>query len=154
MATTIFGWRMKKLLIWSRVPYFNHCPCRFCYHLSKKYHPNRCPLSTLFLRQNLICQPASRLYLKKLLSILQTVSSCSRYTTFLLSGSRFHQQNLPALTLPAICALTISDRGQGSLNLKCGRLGKHTSVCEPIFYDISQSVDCECPSLLPHVLLI
>ena len=61
---------------WSRVPYYNHCPCRFCYHRAKKYHPKRFPLPTL------ICPPASRLYLKELLNILQTVSSCSRYTTF------------------------------------------------------------------------
>ena len=79
----------------TEVPYYNHCPCRFCYHRAKKCHPNRCPLSTLYLRQNLICQSASRLYLMELLSILQTVSSCSRYTTFLLFGSRFHRQNLP-----------------------------------------------------------
>ena len=49
----------------------------------------------LYLRQNLICPPANRLYLKKLLNILQTLSSCSRYTTFFLFESRFHQQNLP-----------------------------------------------------------
>ena len=90
-----FGWRMKKLLIWSRVPHYIHCPCRFCYHRAKKYHPKRFPLPTLYLRQNLICPPASRLYLKELLNILQAVSSCSRYTTFFLFGSRFHRQNLP-----------------------------------------------------------
>ena len=56
-------------------------------------HPKRFPLPTLYLRQNLICPPASSLYLKKLLSILQTVSSCSRYTTFFHFGSRFHRQN-------------------------------------------------------------
>ena len=44
---------------------------------------------------NLICPQASRLYLKELLNILQTVSSCSRYTTFFRFGSRFHRQNLP-----------------------------------------------------------
>ena len=83
---------MKKLL---RVQYYNHCPCRFCYHRAKKYHPKRFPLPTLYLRQNLICPPASRLYLKELLNIIETVSSCSRYTTFFLFGSRFHRQNLP-----------------------------------------------------------
>ena len=67
----------------------------FCYHRAKKYHPKRFPLSTLYLRQNLICPPASRSYLKELLNILQTVSSCSRYTTFFLFGNRFHRQNLP-----------------------------------------------------------
>ena len=65
--------------------------------------PNSCAnepvrkLPTLYytLRQNLICPPASRLYLKELFNILQAVSSCSRYTTFFLFGSRFHRQNLP-----------------------------------------------------------
>ena len=85
---------MKKLLIWSRVSYYNHCPCRFCYHRTKKYHPKRFPLPKLYLRQNLICPPASRIYLKELLNYLQTVSSCSRYTTFFHFGSRFHRQNL------------------------------------------------------------
>ena len=45
-----------------------HCPCRFCYHRAKKYHPNRCPLSTQYLRQNLICPPASHLYHLNLIS--------------------------------------------------------------------------------------
>ena len=54
----------------------------FANHHAKKYHPKRFPLPTLYLHQNLICPPASRLYLKVLLNILQTVSSCSRYTTF------------------------------------------------------------------------
>ena len=94
IATRFFGWRMKKLLLWSRAPYYNYCPCRFSYHRAKKYHPKRFPLPTLYLRQNLICPPASRLYLKELLNILRTVSSCSRYTTFFLFGSRFHRQNL------------------------------------------------------------
>ena len=34
-----------------------------------------------------------RLYLKELLNILQTVSSCSRYTTFFRIGNPFHRQN-------------------------------------------------------------
>ena len=41
---------------------------------------------TVYLRQNLICPLVSPLYLKKLLSILQTVCSCS---------SHFHRRNLP-----------------------------------------------------------
>ena len=47
----------------------------------------------LIFRQNVICPPANRLHIKELLSILQTASSCSRYTTFPLFGSRFHRQN-------------------------------------------------------------
>ena len=42
-------------------------------------------------------QPASRLYLKEVLNILQTVSSCSSHTTFFRFGSRFHRQILPVL---------------------------------------------------------
>ena len=33
---------MKKLLIWPRVPFYNHCPFRFCYHRAKKYHAKLC----------------------------------------------------------------------------------------------------------------
>ena len=96
---------------------------------------------------------ASSLYLKELLSILQTVSSCSRYTTFPLFGSRFHRQNFYTPTLSAIYALlAISDRV--SLN---------ADVSENTFRFVSQSmnnfsglgcVDWECPSLSPHVLLV
>ena len=149
---------MKKLLIWSRVPVCNHCPCRSCYHRAKKYHLNCCPLSTLYLCQNLICPPVSRLYLKELLSILQTVSYCSRYTTFFLFGSRFHRQNLPIPpTLSAIYALTISDRGKGSLNADVSEntlLFESQSINNFSDYDILQSVDWERPSVAPHVLLL
>ena len=145
---------MKKLLIWSRVPYYNHCPCRFCYHRAKNYHPNRCPLPTLYLRQNLICPQASRLHLKELLSILQTVSSCSRYTTFLLFGSRFHRQNLPQRS-PLFTHLP--HQIEISLNADVsGNTLPFVSPCINNFsdYDISQIVDWECPSLTPHVLLL
>ena len=58
--------------------------------------PEALPASdTIYLRQNLICPPASRLHLKELLSILQSVSSCSRYSTLFRFGSCFHRQNLP-----------------------------------------------------------
>ena len=142
---------MKKLLIWSRVLYYNHCPCRFCYHRAKKYHPKRFPLPTLYLRQSLICPPATCLYLKDLLNILQTVSSCSRYTIFFLFGSRFHRQNVP-----------IPKRFRSDLRTN---LSLNADVSENTFpfvrqsindfsdYDISQSHDWKCPSLSPHVLL-
>ena len=114
---------MKKLLIWSRVPYYNHCPYRFCYHRAKKYHPSRCPLSTLYLRQNLICPPASCLYLKELFISKGTVehtSNCEfllkiyHFPSFWKSLSSTKRTNTP--TLSAIDTLTIADRGQGSLN--------------------------------------
>ena len=149
---------MKKLLIWSRVPYYNHCPCRFCYHCAKKYHPNRCPLSTLYLRQNLVCPPASRLYLKELLSILQTVSSCLKichFPSFWKSLSSTKHTCTP--TLSAIYTLTISDREQGSLNADVSENSLpfvSQSINNFSDYDISQSVYLECPSLSPHVLLI
>ena len=140
---------MKKLLIWSRVPYFNHCSCHFCYHRAKKYHPKRLPLPTLYLRQNLIYPPASRLYLKELLNIFQTVSSCSRHITFFLFGSRFHRQYLPIPNaLAQIYALT----------LVLMRTSRKTHYSQSINnfsdYDMSQTHDWECPSLSPHVLLI
>ena len=47
--SVLFGWRMKKLLIWLRVPYYNYFPCRFCYHRAKKYYLNRCPFRTQYL---------------------------------------------------------------------------------------------------------
>ena len=59
--------------------------------------------------------------------------------------------------LSAIYALTISDRGQGSLNAD---VSENTlpfvsqSINNFSDYDISQSVDWECPSLFPHVLLV
>ena len=123
-----FRLKVKKLLIWSMVSYYNHCPCRFCYHRAKKYHSNHCPLPTLYLRQNLICPPESRLCLNKLLSILQTVSSSSRYIILFLFGRSFHRQNLPQRS-PLFTPLTTSDR----VSPLCGRLGKLTSVWEPIY---------------------
>ena len=60
-------------------------------------------------------------------------------------------------TLSAIYALTISDRGQGSLNAV---VSENTlpfvsqSINNFSDYDISQSLYLECPSLSPHVLLL
>ena len=59
-------------------------------------------------------------------------------------------------TLSAIYALTISDREQASLNAD---VSENTlpfvsqSINSFSDYDISQSVDWECPSLSPHALL-
>ena len=59
-------------------------------------------------------------------------------------------------TLSAIYALTISGRGQASLNAD---ISENTlplvsqSINNFSDYDISQSIDWECPSLSPHVLL-
>ena len=141
---------MKKLLIWSRVPYYNHCPCRFCYHRAKKYHPNRCPLSTLYLRQNLTCPPASRLYLKELLSILQTVSFLRKIYPFPSFWKlRLSTKLTYTSTLSAIYALTIlnADVSENTLPFVSQSINNFSD------YGISQSVDWECPSLSPHVLL-
>ena len=130
---------MKKLLIWSRVPYYNHCPCRFCYHRAKKYHPNPCPFSTLYLRQNLICPPASRLYLKELLSIL--LLKIYHFPSFWKSLSLIKLTYTP--TLSVIYAPTVSDRGQGSLNVDVsGNILPFVSQSINNFsdYDISQRV--------------
>ena len=139
---------MKKLLIWSRVPYYNHCPCRSCYHRAKKYHPKRFPLPTLYLRQNLICPPAGRLYLKELLNILQTVSSCSRYITFFLFESLFHRQSLPIPKPSPLRFTHYADVSENTLPF--------VSQSRNIFsdYDLSQTHDWERPSLSPHVLLL
>ena len=59
-------------------------------------------------------------------------------------------------TLSAIYALTISDLGQGSLNADVSEntlLFVSHSINIFSDYDITQSVDWECPSLSPHVLL-
>ena len=60
-------------------------------------------------------------------------------------------------TLSAIYALTILDRGQGSLNADVSE-NTLSFVSQSINnfsdYDISQSVDWDCPSLSPHVLLV
>ena len=119
----------------------------------KKYHPKRFPLPTLYLRQNLrIYLPASRLYLKELFNILQTVRPCLRYTTFFLFRRRFHRQNLP------IPKRFHSDlRTNLSLNADVSEntlLFVSQSINNFSDYDISQSHDWECPSLSPHVLLL
>ena len=83
------------------------------------------------------------LYLKELLSILQTASSCSRYTTFFLFGSRFHRQNL---SKPS--PLFNADVSENALPLVSQSINNFSD------YDISQSHDWECPSLSLHVLLL
>ena len=60
-------------------------------------------------------------------------------------------------TLSVISAVTISDRGQGSLN---ANVSENTlpfvsqSINNFSDYDISQSVDYECPFLFPHACSI
>ena len=110
-----------------------------------------CFPETLYLRQNLICPPASRLYLKGLLNILQTVSSCSRYTIFFLFGSRFHRQNLPIpkhfrSDLRTNLSLN-ADVSENTLPFVSQSINNFND------YDISQSHDWECPSLSRHVFL-
>ena len=59
--------------------------------------------------------------------------------------------------LSAIYALTIPDRGQGSLNADVSQNtlpSVNQSINNFSDCDISQSVDWECPSLSPHVLLL
>ena len=55
--------------------------------------------------------------------------------------------------LSATYALTISDRGQGSLNADVSENRLPETKNNFSDYDISQSHDWECPSLSPHVLL-
>ena len=93
--------RMKKLLIWSRVPYYN-----------------------------------------------KTVNSCSRFTTFLLFGSCFHRQNLPNPNALRYLHRLNADVSENTLPFVSQSINNFSD------YDKSQSVDWECPSLSPHVLLV
>ena len=104
-----------------------------------------------YLRQNLICLPASRLYLKKLLSILQTMSSAQD-----IPLSFFLEVAFVDKTYPNALRYLHTNRIRSRLAFM-RRLGKHTSILSInnfSSYVISQSVDWECPSLSPHVLLI
>ena len=96
--------------------------------------------------------PASELFISKgLLNILQTVSSCSRYTTFFLFGSRFRRQNLP---IPKRFRSDL--RTNLSLNadvLENTLLFVSQSINNFSDYDKSQTHEWGCPSLSPHVLL-
>ena len=103
--------------------------------------------------------PASEPFISK--GTVERTSNCEfllkiyHFPTFWKSLSSTKLSYTP--TLSAIYALTISDRGQDSLN---------ADVPENTFpfviqfinyfsdYDISQSVDWECPSQSPHVLLV
>ena len=71
--------------------YIYHCPCHFCYHRAKKYHPNRFPLPTLYLRQNLMCPLANRLYLKGTIEHSSNCEFLLKIYHFLSFGSRFHR---------------------------------------------------------------
>ena len=113
--------------------------------------PETLPASDTYLRQNLICPPASRLYLKELFNILQTVSFCSRYTTFFFLEFAFIDK-----TYLYPNALRSDLRTNHSLNAD---VSENTlpfvsqSINNLSDYDISQSHDWECPSLSSHVLL-
>ena len=111
------------------------------------------PFRHYIFANNRICPPANRLYLKELLNILQAVSSCSRYTTFILFGSHFHRQNLPISkrTLPSDLCTNLSlnaDVWENRLPFVSQSINNFSD------YDISHSHDWECPSLSPHVLLV
>ena len=107
--------------------------------------------STVYLRQNLVCPLASRLYLSELLSIVQTVSSCSRYTTsFFLKVAFIDKTYLypNALRYLRINLSLKADVSKNTLPFVSQSINNFSD------YDISQSVDWECPSLSPHVLLM
>ena len=126
----------------------------FANHHAKKYHPKRFPLLTLYLHQNLICPPASRLYLKVLLNILQTVSSCSRYTTFssfVLEVASIDKTYLYPNALRTDLRTNLSlnaDVSENTLPFVSQSINNFSD------YDISQTHDWEFPSLSPHVLLL
>ena len=142
---------MKKLLIWSRVPYYNHCPCRFCYHRAKNYHSKGFPLPTLYLRQNLICPPASRLYLKELLNIFKLwVLAQDIPLSFFLEVAFIDKTCLYPNALRSDLRTKLSlnaDVSENTLPFVSQSINNFSD------YDISQTHYWECPSLSPHVLL-
>ena len=103
--------------------------------------------------------PASDTFISK--GTVEHTSNCGfllkiyHFSSFWKSLSSTKLTYIPALS--AIYALTVSDRGQGSLNADVSE-NTLTFVSQSINnfndYDISQSIDWECPSLSPHVLLI
>ena len=103
--------------------------------------------------------PASQPFISK--GIVEHTSNCEfllKMYHFLSFWKSLSSTKLTyTLTLSAIYALTISDRGQGSLNADVSE-NTLTFVSQSVNnfsdYDISQSVYWECPSLSPHVLLI
>ena len=80
-------------------------------------------------------------YLKKLLSILQTVSYCSRCTICLLFGSRFHGQNL--LQRSQIEVSLYADVSENILLFASQSMNNISRI------DISQRMDWGRPSLSP-----
>ena len=103
--------------------------------------------------------PASQPFISK--GIVEHTSNCEfllKMYHFLSFWKSLSSTKLTyTLTLSANYALTISDRGQGSLNADVSE-NTLTFVSQSVNnfsdYDISQSVYWECPSLSPHVLLI
>ena len=102
--------------------------------------------------------PVSELFISK--ETVERTSNCEfllkiyHFPSFWKSVSSTKLTYTP--TLSAIYALAISDRGYASLNAD---VSENTlqfvsqSINNLSDYDISQSVDWECPSLTPHVLL-
>ena len=103
--------------------------------------------------------PASEPFITK--GTVERTSNCEfllkiyHFPTFWKSLSSTKLSYTP--TLSAIYAPTISDRGQDSLNADVPE-NTFPFVIQSINYfsdyDISQSVDWECPSQSPHVLLV
>ena len=127
-----------------------YCPCRFCYHRAKKYHSKYFPLPTLYPRQNLICPPASLLYLKELLNILQTVSFAQDIPLSFFLEVAFIDKTY--LYPNALCYLHTNlslnaDVSENTLPFMSQSINNFSD------YEISQTHDWECPSLSPHVLL-
>ena len=103
--------------------------------------------------------PASEPFISK--GTVEHISNCEfllkiyHFPSFWKSLSSTKLTYTPMLS--AIYALTISDRGQGSLNADVSEntlLFVSQSINNFSDYDISQSVDWECPFLFPHVLLV
>ena len=133
--------------------YYNHCPCRFCYHRAKKYHPKRFPLPTL-LSSPKSDMPASEPFISK--GTIEHSSNCE----FLLKIYHF----LSFFEVPFIDKTHLFPKAlRSDLSTK---LSLNVDVSENTLpfvsqsinnfsdYDISQTHDWKCPSLSPHVLLL
>ena len=95
--------------------------------------------------------PGSRLYLKELLNILQTVSSCSRYITFFLLEVAFIDKTYlypNALRSDLRTNLSLNaDVSENTLPFVSQSMNNFSD------YDISQTHDWDFPSLSPHCSL-
>ena len=151
---------MKKLLTRSRVPYYNHYrSVSFLLPSYEEIPPESLPAFDIISSPK-YNMPANEPFMSK--GTVEHTSNCEfllkiyHFPSFWKSIPFIDKTYLYPNALSAIYPLAISDRGQGSLNAD---VSENTlpfvsqSIDNFSDYDISQSVDWECHSLSPHVLL-